>query len=51
MQENWLMKPGNQWEGREVCSGEGFCDDMVYKRQMSWYQASVSSAFHSWLNF
>ena len=19
MQENWLMKPGNQWEGWEVC--------------------------------
>ena len=24
MQENWLMKPGNQWEGREVCQGMDF---------------------------
>ena len=22
MQENWLMKPGNQWEGWEVCWGD-----------------------------
>ena len=21
MQENWSMKPGNQWEGWEVCQG------------------------------
>ena len=24
MQKNQLMKPGNQWEGREVCWGRDF---------------------------
>ena len=24
MQENWSMKPGNQWEGWEVCQGKDF---------------------------
>ena len=24
MQENQSMKPGNQWEGREVCQGRDF---------------------------
>ena len=24
MQKNWLMKPGNQWEGREVCQVRDF---------------------------
>ena len=29
MPENWSAKPGNQWEGREVCEGRAmlkFCD-------------------------
>ena len=29
MPENWLAKPGNQWEGWEVCEGSAkvrFCD-------------------------
>ena len=32
-------------------SGEGFCDDMAEKEQISWCQALVSSAFCSQLNF
>ena len=24
MQKNWSMKPGNQWEGREVCQKRNF---------------------------
>ena len=50
MQDNQSTKPDNQWEGREVCQGRDFCDVMAQKRQMSWCQPLVSSAFHNWLN-
>ena len=37
--------------GREgSVSGEGFCDVTAQKRQMSWHQPSVSSAFCNQLN-
>ena len=51
MQKNRLMDLGDQWEGGEVCWGRDFGDDMAWKEKISWHQALVSSAFHSWFNF
>ena len=51
MQENGSMELIDQWEGREVCQGRDFGDDMTKKEKISWCPALVSSTFHSQLNF
>ena len=45
------MELNDQWQGGEVCWGRDFGDDTTEKEKISWYQALVSSAFHSQLNF